>query len=68
MLVLWGDRDPYLRRSLAAPARRWAPNMRVEHLPEAGHFIQHEQPGLINNRLIAFLNEGRLEAPTALAS
>jgi epoxide hydrolase 4 len=68
VLVLWGDRDPYLRRSLAAPARRWAPNMRVEHLPEAGHFIQHEQPGLINNRLIAFLNEGRVEARTALAS
>lgn len=62
VLVLWGDRDPYLRRSMAQPSRRWAPNARVEHLPETGHFIQHEQPGIINDRLIVFLNEARTAA------
>lgn len=57
VLVLWGDRDPYLRRSLARPGRRWARNVRVEHLSDTGHFIQHERPSLVNDRLIAFLKE-----------
>lgn len=55
--VLWGDRDPYLRRSLAHPGERWAPRARVEHLPHAGHFVQHEAPDLVNARLVAFLSE-----------
>jgi pimeloyl-ACP methyl ester carboxylesterase len=47
VLVLWGDRDPYLRRSLARPGRRWARNVRVEPLRDTGHFIQHERPSLV---------------------
>lgn len=57
-LILWGDRDRYLRRALASPGPRWAPNARVEHLPQAGHFVQHEQADRVNQRLIAFLSEG----------
>lgn len=57
VLVLWGDRDAYLRPTLARPGRRWAADIRVEHLPDVGHFIQHERPDLVNDRLITFLRE-----------
>ncbi|MEO8181361.1 MAG: alpha/beta hydrolase [Deltaproteobacteria bacterium] len=58
-LVLWGAQDPYLGRGLAQPGVRWAPRARVEYFPDAGHFIQHERPEAVNERLIQFLNEGR---------
>lgn len=57
-LVLWGERDPYLGRGLAQPGPAWAPNTRVEFLPELGHFIHHEAPDLISDLLITFLNAG----------
>ena len=54
VLVLWGERDPYLGRELAEPEPRWAHRARVEYLP-AGHFVQHDLPDEVNRRLIAFL-------------
>ncbi|HTV25612.1 MAG TPA: alpha/beta hydrolase [Polyangiaceae bacterium] len=57
VLVLWGQRDPYLASWLARPPRAWAPRARVEFLPEQGHFIQHEAPGWVAERLIAFLQD-----------
>jgi pimeloyl-ACP methyl ester carboxylesterase len=55
VLISWGERDAYLGRSLAQPSAHWVPRARVEYLPEAGHFIQHEEPDLVNERLIDFL-------------
>ena len=57
VLVLWGDRDPYLGSALAQPSRRWVPRARVEHLAGVGHFVQHEQPDVLNQRLVAFLKQ-----------
>jgi pimeloyl-ACP methyl ester carboxylesterase len=54
VLILWGERDPYLGRELARPEPYWAPRARVEYLP-AGHFVQHELPVEVNRRLIDFL-------------
>jgi pimeloyl-ACP methyl ester carboxylesterase len=55
VLVLWGDRDPYLGRRLAKPSRKWVPHARVEILEGVGHFVQHEQPELLNRRIVDFL-------------
>ncbi len=55
VLVLWGDRDPYLGRALAQPSRRWVPRAHVEYLAGVGHFVQHEQPELLNRRIVDFL-------------
>jgi len=58
VLVLWGERDPYLGRRLAQPDPAWVPRARVEYLADLGHFIQHEQPDVVSQRLVAFLREG----------
>ena len=57
VLVLWGDRDPYLGRSLARPSRSWVPRARVEYLAGVGHFVQHEQAELLNRRIVDFLKQ-----------
>ncbi|APR87504.1 Epoxide hydrolase [Minicystis rosea] len=54
-LVLWGDRDAYLGPDLAEPPKKLVPNARVEHVADASHWIQHDQPELVSARLASFL-------------
>ena len=54
-LVLWGGRDRYLVPELAAGLEQWVPNVRVERLPEASHWVQHDAPERVNELLIDFL-------------
>jgi pimeloyl-ACP methyl ester carboxylesterase len=53
-LVLWGDQDRFLGPELAEPGSEWAPNARIRHVPEAGHWIQHDAPELVNDELVRF--------------
>ncbi len=55
VLVLWGDRDQFLGTALAEPGSEWVPNAQVRHIPEAGHWIQHDVPELVNDELLRFL-------------
>jgi epoxide hydrolase 4 len=54
-LVIWGERDTYLGRELAEPLPRWVPNLRMEWLPEATHWVHHEAPERVNELLVGFL-------------
>lgn len=40
--VIWGDRERHLDPELADPPRDWVTNAQVTHLPEAGHWVQHD--------------------------
>jgi len=55
-LVLWGERDPILGRSLLDDLPRYvrAP-LRIEVVEGAGHFVQQEAPEAVNRALVAFL-------------
>jgi pimeloyl-ACP methyl ester carboxylesterase len=55
-LVIWGDQDRYLLRELAEPPREWVPSARVEHLSDASHWVQNDQPGRVNELLLEFLS------------
>jgi pimeloyl-ACP methyl ester carboxylesterase len=55
VLVIWGERDAYLGSELARPDPKWVPNARVERLPEATHWVQHDAPEGVNELLTAFL-------------
>jgi pimeloyl-ACP methyl ester carboxylesterase len=55
-LVLWGDRDRYLSRFLAEPSRQWVPHATVVHFPNATHWLQHDEAGAVNERLVEFLS------------
>ena len=54
-LVIFGERDRYLRHQLAEPYPCDVPNLqRVVRLPEASHWVQNDQPGRVNELLIDF--------------
>ena len=54
-LVIWGQRDRYLGRKLAEPDREDVPNLdHVERLPDASHWVHHDEPERVSQLLIDF--------------
>jgi epoxide hydrolase 4 len=56
-LVVWGERDAYLGPRLAEGLERWAPNVRVERIPDASHWVQNDAPERVNAAMIDFLRD-----------
>jgi pimeloyl-ACP methyl ester carboxylesterase len=54
-LIIWGDQDRYLGRELAEPDPAWVPNVRVERIPEASHWVQADAPERVNQLIVEFL-------------
>jgi pimeloyl-ACP methyl ester carboxylesterase len=55
-LVLWGERDLSLSARVLLPGlARHVPDVRVESFPDAGHWLHHDLPELVNRRLVEFL-------------
>jgi pimeloyl-ACP methyl ester carboxylesterase len=55
-LLLFGERDFYVSTKLVEGYERHAPEMKVEFVPDAGHFIVDEKPELVARRALAFLS------------
>ena len=54
-LVIWGQQDAYLRPELAEPEHDDVPNLdRVERLPDASHWVHHDEAERVNELLIDF--------------
>jgi epoxide hydrolase 4 len=56
-LVLWGMRDRFLAPGFADPERlrRYAPQVEVVEIEEAGHYVQNEAPERVNAELLRWL-------------
>ena len=59
VLVIWGERDRYLGTELAQPDRTWVPDVRVERLVDASHWVQVDQPEKVNALLLDFLRSAQ---------
>ena len=58
-LLLWGERDRMLDVSLTEGLDRWVPDLRVERVPDASHWVQFDAPERVTEGLVGFLdNEG----------
>jgi pimeloyl-ACP methyl ester carboxylesterase len=54
-LVIWGERDRYLGPELAEPDHDDVPNLdRVERLPDASHWVHHDEAERVNALLTSF--------------
>ncbi|GAA1654665.1 alpha/beta hydrolase [Georgenia ruanii] len=54
-LVIWGQRDRFLEPELAQPDPDDVPNLvRVERLPEASHWVHHDEAERVSQLLIDF--------------
>jgi len=59
-LVIWGERDSYLGSELAEPEHDDVPNLdRVERLPDASHWVHHDESERVTQLLIDFFGPTR---------
>ena len=54
-LIIWGQRDRYLGPELAEPDHDDVPGLdRVERLPDASHWVHHDEPERVTHLLTDF--------------
>ncbi len=56
-LVIWGERDEALPPGNLDGLERYVPRMTLERIPDAGHWVVHEQPALVNRYIREFLDQ-----------
>ncbi|MBI3536232.1 MAG: alpha/beta hydrolase [Chloroflexi bacterium] len=54
-LILWGEKDIALEVGLTRDLEQWIPNLRVKYFPNAGHWLQQEEPDAVNAQIVEFL-------------
>ena len=59
-LVIWGQRDSFLGPELAQPDHDDVPNLdRVERLPDASHWVHHDEAERVTQLLAGFFAPSR---------
>ena len=61
-LLMWGDKDPAVYASSAAPLAKYFPNSELIVFPGIGHLPYEECPEEFNRALIEFLTREKLPA------
>lgn len=56
-MVIWGEHDPALHTSNLNGIEQFAPNLTVQRIPDAGHWVQCEAAQEVNRALLEFLPE-----------
>jgi pimeloyl-ACP methyl ester carboxylesterase len=56
--VIWGERDNYLGVELLDGLERLVPDLRVDRIATASHWVQQDEPELVTDLLIDFLDRG----------
>jgi len=54
-LMIWGDLDPVFTPETLRDFAEYVPDIRIEHIKDAGHFVQTDAPGRVNELMIGFL-------------
>ena len=56
-LMIWGENDAALGKELTHGTERWVRDFRVHYIPNCSHWVQQEQPDLVNQLIHGFLGE-----------
>jgi pimeloyl-ACP methyl ester carboxylesterase len=58
-LVIWGEQDPALGKELTLDLDRYVRGpLRIEYLPDAGHWVVEQVPDRVADLVTRFLAEG----------
>jgi pimeloyl-ACP methyl ester carboxylesterase len=57
-MVIWGEKDPALLLGLTRGLEEWIPDLRLEVLTGAGHWVPYERPTEVNRLLREFTAPG----------
>ena len=64
-MIIWGAWEPVFLPETLVGTEEWVPDVRIERVPKAGHFIQNDAPERVNALLLEFLSS---TPPTAQRS
>jgi pimeloyl-ACP methyl ester carboxylesterase len=59
-LLIWGEEDVALCKEGTFGTEQYVPNLTLRYLPRVSHWVQQEQPEVVNAMLAAFLNGERV--------
>lgn len=59
-LVIWGEKDAALGAPLLKGTERFVPNLTIKKLPNASHWVHHDEPEVVNNYLQEFISTGKV--------
>jgi pimeloyl-ACP methyl ester carboxylesterase len=54
-LMIWGEQDAALGKELTLRTDQHVSHLTLRYLPDASHWVQQDQPDLVNAMLTAFL-------------
>jgi pimeloyl-ACP methyl ester carboxylesterase len=63
VLYIFGTRDPVFTQATAFGLEKWVPNLRVELIERAGHFVQTDAAKRVNELLVSFALESASNPP-----
>ncbi|MBO3270487.1 alpha/beta fold hydrolase [Hymenobacter defluvii] len=55
--IIWGSKDAFLLPELAQQSLAYCEQGELFYLPEASHWVQHEEPARVNQLLLEFLEQ-----------
>jgi pimeloyl-ACP methyl ester carboxylesterase len=58
VLMLWGEQDKALGKELTYNTKEYCSDLEIIYDPTSGHFIQYDNPELVNNKLLEFFEKG----------
>jgi pimeloyl-ACP methyl ester carboxylesterase len=56
-LMIWGEEDTALGKELTYDTEEYVQDFRINYIPNCSHWVQQEQPLLVNQLMQEFLNE-----------
>jgi epoxide hydrolase 4 len=57
VLMIWGEQDKALGKELTYNTKAYCENLEIIYDPASGHFIQHDNPDLVNQKLMEFFGK-----------
>jgi len=54
-LLIWGERDRYLNPGFTHGLEKWVPDLHIERIDDASHFVQNDAPEQVNKLILEFL-------------
>ena len=56
-LMIWGEEDTALGKELTYGTEEYVQNLRIRYISNCSHWVQQEQPQLVNQMMREFLRE-----------
>ncbi len=56
-LMIWGDLDPFFTRETLTDFAEYVPDLRIEHIPDSGHFVQTDAPVRVSELMVGFAGD-----------